>query len=243
MKNYVTATIVAIAAIICFWVLGNAYKYKYKTTETITVTGLAEKDFVSDQIVWTGNYSRKTMDLKTAYSQLKDDEFKIRAYLKGKGVVDAEMVFSAVSIDKEFSTRYDNDGKQLGTDFTGYNLKQSVTVESKDIDKVEKISREVTELIESGIEFNSSAPSYYYSKLSELKVDLLAKASADAKLRAATIAKNSGSGLGSIKKATMGVFQITGQNANEDYSYGGAFNTSAKNKTASITIKIDYAVK
>ena len=65
------------------------YKYKYKSTENISVTGLAEKDFVSDQIVWTGNYSRVTMDLKTAYSQLKEDESKIRAYLKGKGVQDA----------------------------------------------------------------------------------------------------------------------------------------------------------
>lgn len=223
--------------------MANAYKYKYKATETITVTGLAEKDFISDQIVWTGNYSRKTMDLKSAYSQLKEDESKIRNYLKGKGVTDAEMVFSAVSIDKEFSSRYDENGRITGSEFTGYNLKQDVTVESKDIEKVEKISREITELIESGIEFNSSSPSYYYTKLSELKIDLLAKASADAKQRAETIAKNSGSRLGNIKKATMGVFQITGQNSNEDYSYGGAFNTSSKNKTASITIRIDYAVK
>ncbi len=243
MKNYITAAIVALAAIISFWVLANAYKYKYKTNETISVTGLAETNFVSDLIVWNGNYSRLTPDLKTAYSQLKDDENKIRTYLKGKGVQDSEMVFSAVSIDKQFNTRYNNEGREIGSDFVGYKLSQSVTVESKNIEKVEKISREVTELIESGIEFNSSAPSYYYTRLSELKIDLLAKASADAKQRAATIAKNSGSGLGRIKKATMGVFQITGQNSDEDYSYGGAFNTGSKNKTASITIKIDYAVK
>ncbi|MBL7730056.1 MAG: SIMPL domain-containing protein [Chitinophagaceae bacterium] len=243
MKNYIIAAIVAVAAIFSFMVLGNAYKYKYKTNETISVTGLAEKNFVSDLIVWSGHYNRLTRDLKTAYTQLKEDENKIRTYLKGKGVQDAEMVFSAVSIDKQFNTRYNSEGREIGSDFVGYKLSQSVTVESKDIDKVEKISREVTELIESGIEFNSSAPSYYYTKLSELKIDLLAKASADAKQRAATIAENSGSGLGRIRKATMGVFQITGQNSDEDYSYGGAFNTSSRNKTASITIKIDYAVK
>ncbi len=206
------------------------------------MTGLAEMNFVSDQIVWTGNYSRKMMDLKAAYAQLKADEQAIRQYLMGKGVKDSEMIFSAVTIEKEFDTRYDGEGRVLGSDFTGYNLKQSVTVDSREIDKVEKISREVTELIETGIEFNSSSPSYYYSKLSELKVDLLAKASADAKDRARTIARNSGSDLGKIKKATMGVFQITGQNSNEDYSYGGVFNTTSKNKTASITIRIDYAV-
>lgn len=243
MKNYIAVAIISLAAIISFWIMGNAYKYKFKSTENITVTGLAEKDFTSDQIVWTGNYSRKMMDLKSAYALLKEDEGKIRAYLKGKGVADAEMVFSAVSIDKDFTSKYDAAGKVTGNEFTGFNLKQNVTVDSKDIIKVEKISREVTELIESGIEFNSSSPSYYYTQLSELKVDLLAKASADAKQRAETIAKNAGSSLGKIKKATMGVFQITGQNSNEDYSYGGAFNTSAKNKTASITIKIDFAVE
>ena len=51
MKNYLAVAIVAIAAIICFWVMSSAYKYKFKTAETISVTGLAEKDFVSDQIV------------------------------------------------------------------------------------------------------------------------------------------------------------------------------------------------
>jgi uncharacterized protein len=242
MKNYLFAGIIALTAIICFWILGSAYKYKFKTAETISVTGLAEKDFVSDQIIWKGNYSRKSMDLKSAYSLLKEDEGKIRTYLKEKGITDNEMVFSAVSIDKDFDQKIDANGRNIGSEFTGYNLKQDVTVDSKNIEKVEKISREVTELIQTGIEFNSSSPSYYYTKLAELKLDLLAKASADAKQRAETIAKNSGSSLGKIKKAMMGVFQITGKNSNEDYSYGGAFNTSSKNKTASITTKIDYAV-
>ncbi|RYD76474.1 MAG: SIMPL domain-containing protein [Sphingobacteriales bacterium] len=241
MKSALAVAIAALGLIIAAFFISNAYKYKFKTTENIIVTGGAEKDFVSDQIVWTGNYSRKMLDLKAAYAILKEDEAKIKAYLTGKGLTDAEMVFSAISIDKDFAYTYDENGRQTGSQFTGYNLKQNVTVDSKNIDKVEKISREVTELIESGIEFNSSAPSYYYTKLSELKIDLLAKATADAKLRAETIAKNSGSGLGATRKATMGVFQITGQNSNEDYSYGGVFNTSNKNKTASITVRMEYA--
>ena len=81
MKNYISTIVIAIAAIICFLLLGTAYKYKFKSAETISVTGLAEKDFVSDQIVWTGNYRRKMLDLKSAYSLLKEDESKIRTYL------------------------------------------------------------------------------------------------------------------------------------------------------------------
>lgn len=242
MKPYFKTILICLTALIGVAVLAGAYKYKFRAQETISVTGLAETDFVSDQIVWSGNYNRKTLDLKSAYAKLKNDEQVIRTYLQEKGIQDTELVISSVSIEKEFDTQYDEAGRTLGATFTGYKLTQSVTVDSREIEKVEKISREVTELIESGIEFNSAEPAYYFSKLSELKIDLLAKASADAKERAMTIAKNSGSDLGKIKKATMGVFQITGQNTNEDYSYGGVFNTSSKNKTASITIRIDYAV-
>ncbi len=209
--------------------------------ETIVVTGLAEKDFNSDLIVWNGSYSRKSMDLKSAYASLKADESAIRNYLNGKGIAAGEMVFSAVEINKEFNYKEDGNGRSLGNEFSGYSLKQTVKVESNNVDKIDQIARQVTELIESGIEFNSSAPAYYNTKLTEVKMELLAKASADAKTRAETIAKNAGSSLGKLKKATMGVFQITGKNSNEDYSYGGAFNTSSRNKTGSITIKMEFA--
>ena len=242
MKNSLATLFISVAIITSFWIAGNAYKYKFKTNETISVTGLADKEFISDQIIWRGDYSRKNLDLKTAYIQLKDDEVKIREYLKEKGLTDTEMVFSSVSIQKEFKERYNAEGTSIGSDFSGYNLTQSVTLDSRDLDKIEKISREVTELIEIGIELNSNPPLYYYSKLSELKVDLLAKASTDARQRAETIAKNSRSTLGKIKRANMGVFQITGLNSNENFSYGGSFNTSSKNKKASITIKSDYAL-
>jgi hypothetical protein len=243
MRILYAAIVIGLCAIIAFWVAGNAFKYKSKSTETIIVTGLAEKDFVSDLIIWNGSYSRKTFDLKSAYAAVKQDEAAIRNYLKGKGIADNEMVFSSVVINKEFETKTDVNGRQLGQTFSGYNLTQTVKVESTNVDKIDKIAREVTELIESGIEFNSAAPLFYNTKLSEVKMDLLARASADAKQRAETIAKNSGSSLGKLRKASMGVFQITGKNSNEDYSYGGAFNTSSRNKTGSITIKMEFAAE
>lgn len=64
----------------------------------------------------------------------------------------------------------------------------------------------------------------------------------DARLRAEKIAEFSGGKLGKIVSAKMGVFQITGQNSNEDYSWGGTFNTSSKEKTASITMKLVYDI-
>jgi hypothetical protein len=210
--------------------------------ETIKVTGSAEKDFTSDLVVWKGSYSRKSMDLKAAYAQLKEDENTIRAYLNGKGIQNNEMVFSSININKEFNYRTDENGRSLGQQFSGYNLIQTVRIESPNVDKIDQLAREATELIEKGIEFNSSAPLFYYTKLTEIKMDLLAKASADGKQRADIIAKNAGSPLGKLKNANLGVFQITGKNTDEDYSYGGTFNTSSRNKTGSITIRMEFAV-
>lgn len=242
MKSYSNAIVIALAIIIGAFVIGSAYKYKFISSETIVVTGLAEKDFTSDQIVWKGQYSRTGFDLKEAYTQIKSDEVVIKAYLKEKGIPDSNMVFLAVDVVKNFN--YENAPSGVSKSvFSGYTLTGGVKVDSRQIQLVEKVSREVTELLQKGIEFSSNKPSYYYSKLNELKIDLLAKAAEDAKLRAETIAKSSDVGLGSLKKANMGVFQITGKNDNEDYSYGGSFNTSSKEKTASITLKVEYLAK
>jgi len=243
LKSFLPAIIIALSIIVTAAIFAGAYKAKFKKQVTISVTGLAEKSFASDLIVWRGEYQRRSLDLKSAYALIKNDETNVRQYLKSNNLTDKEYVFSSISIEKEFTPKLNNEGKQISSVFSGYKLTQMVTVESKNIDKVEVVSREVTKLIESGIEISSLEPSYFYTKLSELKIDLLAKASADAKKRAETIAINSGGALGKLLKADMGVFQITAPNSNEDFSYGGAFNTSSKNKKASITIRINYAIK
>lgn len=240
--RYITAIIIGLAFIIGLFIIGRAYQSRSKALETIKVTGSADKDFVSDLIVWKGSYSRKSMDLKSAYAQLKEDENTVRTYLTGKGIQSNEMIFSSINITKDFNYNYDANGRSLGQVFSGYNLTQNVRIESSNVDKIDQISREATELIEKGIEFNSQAPLFYYTKLTEIKMDLLAKASADGKQRAEIIAKNAGSSLGKLKNANLGVFQITGKNTDEDFSYGGTFNTSSKNKTGSITIRMEFAV-
>lgn len=240
--RYLTAAILGLAFIIGLFIVGKAYQSRSKALETIKVTGSAEKDFTSDLIVWKGIYSRKSMDLKSAYAQLKEDENTVRTFLNRKGIENNEMVFSSVNINKEFNYPISESGRSLGQQFSGYNLTQNVRIESKNVDKIDQISREATELIQKGIEFTSSAPLFYYTKLTEIKMDLLAKASADGKQRAEIIAKNAGSSLGKLKNANLGIFQITGKNTDEDYSYGGTFNTSSVNKTGSITIRMEFAV-
>jgi uncharacterized protein len=240
MKNVGVAVIIALGVIFSGLILSSAFKHRYSFQDTISVTGSAETSFVSDLIVWRGTFARTSMVLKTAYSDLKADEDKIRSYLINRGVQDKEIIFSAVSILKEQREKFSADGKRIGNEFAGYHLSQSVRVESSEIDMIEKISREITELIQAGLELDSTAPSFYYTKLSELKIGLLGQASADGRLRAETVAKSTNSKLGKLKNASVGVFQIVGRHSGETYTWQGAFNTTDKNKSAQITIKMEF---
>ena len=242
MKHYLHSLIIALAIIITAMVFSHAFKNRNKANDTISVTGLGKKDFVSDLIVWSGSFSRQSKELKDAYAMLDKDRETIKSYLVSKGLKPESIVFSAVNIEQKFDDIWENNNTRHKRIFVGYALYQSVQIESKEVDKIEEISRQVTELINSGVEFYSNSPNYYYTKLAELKIEMIAEATKDASNRAQKIATNAGGKVGKLKSADMGVFQITAQNSPEDFSWGGSFNTASKNKTASITIKLEYEI-
>ena len=243
MKGQTNAIIFGIAIIISSFFLGKAYVDRTKTSGKIQVTGLGKADFTSDLIVWGASFSTQNQNLKQAYSKLENDKKTIKEYLINKGIKESNIVFSAVMTDRLTKRKYTNDGKYIGEEFIGYSLRQNLDVESTEVNKVEKISREVTELLNKGITLYSQDPRYYYTKLADLKIEMISKATEDARVRAEKIAQFSGGKLGDLQSAKMGIFQITGQNSNEDYSWGGTFNTSSKEKTASITMKLVYKVQ
>ncbi len=242
MKQHFNTIIVAVAIIIASILLGHAWKRTHVGNESISVTGLAKQDFVSDLIVWDGYFTAESKNTKMAYSELKQDAEIIKKYLISKGIKEKEIIFSSVTIESDYEYVSDKEGHSI-KEFKGYILTQNLKIESKEVDKVENLSREASELIDLGVNFVSSAPEYYYTKLAELKIKMLSMATEDAHNRAEAIATNAKSNLGNLRKADMGIFQITAQNSSEEYTYGGAFNTASKNKTASVTVRLDFGIK
>ena len=240
-----TALILGGAAIICTSMLMNAILGFRKAGggNGLSATGSASCDFASDLIVWRGSFCVHGETPKDAYSSIKNDAQLVQKYLEDNGVAADEMAFSSVSISQSYTSRYDEEGNYIGDEENGYDLTQSLTVSSSDVDKVESISRDITQLIESGVDFESEHPEYYYTRLDEMKLELIEKATANAKERIDIMAEGSGANLGNLLTANLGVFQITARNsANEGYSSGGTFNTSSRYKTASITVKLNYSV-
>ena len=159
-KNIIAIAVASLGFIIGLGLLGSAIKNRNKSENTISVTGLGTKKFTSDLITWSGNFSGNSFELKQAYDALSNDRKIIENYLISKGIPKNEIVFSAVDIQKQYNYVSDANGSSHQT-FAGYQLTQSVSLESKDVAKIENLSRNITEIINLGIEFTSSRPNYF----------------------------------------------------------------------------------
>jgi uncharacterized protein len=235
---YNTGTALAIGLIISSLILGWAYKDSKKGDEAITVTGSAKKRIKSDLVVWNAGVSTQSPQLSEAYKQLSDYTPRIKKYLIDKGIPEQQITVSSIATTQ--LKAIDNVGRET-SEITGYALKQQVSVTSNDVDKIDQISREATELINQGILLESSAPQFFYTKLGDLKIEMLGEAAKDAKTRADKIAESTSSIIGSIRSARMGVMQITAPESTEVSDYG-VNDTSSIEKDVTAVVNISFAV-
>jgi hypothetical protein len=244
-NTWISALIIGVCIVAsCVALAFGLSHFRSESTHVISATGSASVDFESDIIIWRGSFSTAAYTSQAAYTKLKNDADVVKSYLTGNGVAESEIVFDSVDIRRTYHDNYDTNGNYIGSEADGYQLTQSVTVSSSNLDVVEKISRDISSLLDKGVELTSGSPEYYYSDLDALKLDLIDKASINAKDRIDIIAKNSGASLGKLKNSSLGVFQITAKNSGTgSYSYDGAFDTSSRFKTASITVRLEYDLK
>lgn len=228
-------------------VLKNSHRLFSKATSDIEVTGSTSQDFDSDLAVWQGQFHRKAMDLKEAYASMKADKEVVRAFLLEQGIPEADFAFLAIDMEQKYKSvpQFNDEGDLVHREqvFDGYNLTRGFKVTSDDIDLVERLSQEVTELIEDNVYITSYSPKYFYTQLGELKIQMIAAASEDGQLRACTAVQGGGGALGDLLETSIGVFQILGTNSNESFSWGGTLNTSSKQKTAFVNVKQRYAIE
>ena len=228
----------AVGLVLSSIVLGWAYSHKKNTDETITVTGSARKRITSDLVVWRATVTYQSAELSGAFGSLKENVPRVRAYLVSKGIPEEQIVVSSVTTQK-LQEKNEN-GEDTGR-VSGYVMSQTLEVRSGDVEKITKVSREVTELIEQGILLESQAPEYQYTKLGELKIEMLAEAAKDGKERAQKIAASTGSQIGSVRSARMGVMQITAADSNEVSDYG-VNDTSSLEKDITAVVNLSFAV-
>lgn len=243
MNNLWKYIIIASAIVLSSIVLSAAYTQRYRSnTGTITVTGLGETQFTSDLIVIEGRIEVENYDAAEGYRTLEQSRESVISFLTSKGVAREAITFNMPSTYKLNESVYEN-GDYIGSRFVGYNLSQSFTIESREVDTVETAARELPSLLARGITIEVDNPMYYYSGLESVKLDLLAAAAADANERAKKIVENSDAELGNLTWSRAGVFQITAATGDEEFSAGGNFNLSSREKKARVTVRSEYKIK
>src|SRR5574344_399180 len=140
--------IIGISLILCSVILVTGLIiYKTQFGHTVTATGSASVDFESDLVVWRGSFSAHDDTSQAAYATIQQDAAQVKDYLLKNGVKEEEIVFGSVDISQNTLNSYDDNGNLTGSVSNGYDLTQSVTVTSKDIDTVEAVSRDISSLL------------------------------------------------------------------------------------------------
>lgn len=252
MEKIKTTLIIAVAIIATGWILGKSFKNRNANLDSISVIGLGTKDFVSDEILWSGSFTTTSFDIKTAYNKIVSDQKIVSDFFLSKGFKRNEFSFGAVNFQKKFrEIRSENSENSYQTKyeqvFDGYEATQTISFSAKKnpdlMKRIEEVSSKTSELVNSGIELSSNNIQYTFSGLPSLKQSLIENATKDANERATKIVKTADGDLGKLKRASMGVFQITGQGSTEEDSYGGINDTYSKNKTARITVRLEYELE
>jgi len=229
---------VSVALIIATTIGGWFFVKGKRGDQTITVTGSAKRGIKSDRVKWKSAVSYQAPILSEAYRSLSDAVPKVKNYLVSKGIAENQITVSSISSQTLHGTN--SDGGET-SEITGYSLRQELEVDSTEVDKIAKIAREATELINQGILIESMPPEYYYTQLGTLKIQMLAEAAKDAKERATQIANSTGDKIGSVRSARMGVLQITPAGSNE-VSDSGMNDTSSIDKDITAVVNIGFAV-
>ena len=229
----------AIGFICSSLILSNTFKTVKLSNQAITVKGYAEKRITSDLAAWSGEFSTSSKNLVGAYQKLQGDLVKVLNYLQGMGLKKEYVQVSSVNTMKRFRL---NDKGISTNELEGFTLGQTIKISSSDVKLIEKISNEATDLIKEGVEFISLSPQYFYTKINDLKIEMLGAASKDARARADQLAKNSGGEVGSLKSSSQGVFQITPVNSTEIADYG-MYDLTSIEKVIKSVVTVDYTIR
>ena len=229
----VSAVIIALALGVGLTQVGSGFATR--AGNGITVTGSAKTSAVADNAVWTLSVSLSSPTVGAAVKKVDSDVAALSSYLTLGGIAADALTLGAVST---YANEEYVNGNSTGR-ILSYRASRDVTVRTKDVQLVSKLSQGIGTLLETGINVNNYGPQYYISNLPELRPELMSEAMKDAKLRAESLTKAVGGSLGSLANVKAGPIQITTPDSTMTADYG-AYDTSTINKTVSATVSVTF---
>lgn len=239
-SNYlvIPALIIAVAALIATTIVAITFKDIKSENQSINTTGSARKVIVSDLGVLNGSLSSTAGSPSEAYQELRRQSPFLINYLKEKGFEESKIEFKTISQYPNYS--YNQNGQQMG--IMSYTATQMISITSSDVNKIRETSVDISSLIEKGVNFVVFTPEYYYTKIGDIKIEIQAEAAKDAMTRGERIAEATGRKLGALRRARMGVIQITPENSNM-VSDQGINDVSSIRKEITAVVNADFSIE
>lgn len=235
----VAAGLLALGLVGAAAVAGSAARAFVDARSTISVTGSARQSIRADRAIWRGSYSAQSARMEDAYAGLESSGRTVVAYLKNHGFADSSITVTQIQTQPLFA----RSPSGIPTEqVEGYRLTQMVEVRSADVDRIDALARTSTELLRQGVRFESMPPEYLVTGLPELKKQMLAAATRDAKERATEMARNAGSRIGRLRTARQGVFQVTRVASTEVSDYG-VNDTSSIDKDITAVVSVSFEIR
>lgn len=204
----------------------------------ISVTGSAYEIVKSDSGSLNFDINIKRLNKQEAYNTSKTQVKIVEEYLKQKQIKNIELK----TVNGYYSYKRNSKTGEYTDIPDMYNLTQPISISSDNVELIKEISNDITGLITKGVDINVYSPSYDYSKLPELKVSLLEKASKDAKERATSMLKPTHNSVGKIQSVRMGVYQITPIDSTS-VSDMGINDTSSIDKKVTAVANVSFKIK
>ena len=232
-------SVLSLALVISSLVFAQGIQEFKRANDVLVITGSAKRPIKSDYIILRLSVSSQESTAKIAYQNLKTQIEQVQAYLQEKQVSDDAISLSAMRTDTipEIGISGRNTGRILA-----YRLSQTLEIRSNEVERYADISQQATELINEGVNLVSRPPEYLYTKLSELRVEMVAEATKDAQARARAIASSTGNQVGAVRSARTGVFQITSRNSTAVSDYG-IYDTSSLEKDITAVVSVQFAME
>ena len=211
------------------------------TANTITVTGASTERIQSDIAKWDIKVQAEGSSQVNSYKNHQISIKKTIDFLNRHGVKsnDSQSVALLPASTSKEVTKNSKTGAIISTKWV---TTQWIEIESNDVFNIDKTYRKMSELLGKGVLVKPRRPEFTYTKLAEKRVDMLSKATRDARTRAEAIVHQTGSQLGSVKKVDTGVFQITVPNSTSVGRWG-SYNTSTIKKDITAVMGVTFIVE
>ena len=214
-RSLVQTVILAVAMVVAGLAIGAGFARGRSADRYVTVKGVSERDVQADLAIWPLNLVVADNDLARAQARMQADLGKIRAFL-GRNALDTTTIsLQGYSVADAQTNQY---AGQVAPS-SRFVIRQTVIVRSTNPQAVLVASQRVGELVSSGVvlssgaEYGGGGPTFVFTKLNELKPQMIGEATARAREAADQFARDSDTGLGGIRQANQGIFEILARDA------------------------------